>query len=66
MMLRRIDKDVPNGKDIAILEPGGNDLRFFGTRQQRAANIAEMQRRLHARSISVIVTMGDPAALSRL
>jgi len=42
MMLRRIDKDVPNGTDIAILQPGGNDLRFFGTKQQRAANIAEM------------------------
>jgi len=29
MMLRRIDKDVPNGTNIAILQPGGNDLRFF-------------------------------------
>jgi acyl-CoA thioesterase-1 len=55
MMLRRIDKDVPNGTDIAILQPGGNDLRFFGTKQQRAANIAEMERRLRARSIEVIV-----------
>jgi acyl-CoA thioesterase I len=55
MMLRRIDKDVPNGTDIAILQPGGNDLRFFGTKQQRAANVAEMERRLRARSISVIV-----------
>ena len=55
VMLRRIDKDVPNGTDIAILEPGGNDRRFFGTKEQRAANIAEMERRLRARSISVIV-----------
>ena len=55
MMLRRIDKDVPNGTDIAVLEPGGNDRRFFGTKEQRAANIAEMERRLRARSISVIV-----------
>jgi acyl-CoA thioesterase I len=55
MMLRRIDTDVPNGTDIAILQPGGNDLRFFGTKQQRAANIAEMERRLNARSIKVIV-----------
>jgi acyl-CoA thioesterase I len=55
MMLRHIDKDVPNGTDIAILEPGGNDRRFFGTKEQRAANIAEMERRLRARSISVIV-----------
>jgi acyl-CoA thioesterase-1 len=51
-MLRRIDKDVPSGTDIAILQPGGNDLRFFGTKQQRAANIAEMERRLRARSIN--------------
>jgi acyl-CoA thioesterase I len=55
MMLRRIDKDVPNGTDIAVLEPGGNDRRFFGTKEQRAANVAEMERRLRARSISVIV-----------
>jgi acyl-CoA thioesterase-1 len=55
MMLRRIDKDVPNGTDIVILEPGGNDRRFFVSREQRAANIAEMERRLQARSISVIV-----------
>jgi hypothetical protein len=37
--------------DIAILEPGGNDRRFFGTQEQRAGNIAEMERRLRARSI---------------
>ena len=55
MMLRRIDKDVPDGTDIVILEPGGNDRRFFGTKEQRAANIAEMERRLQARSMSVIV-----------
>jgi acyl-CoA thioesterase-1 len=55
MMLRRIDRDVPNGTDIAIVQPGSNDLRFFGTMQQRAANVAEMARRLRARSIKVIV-----------
>ena len=55
MMLRRVDKDVPNGTDIVILEPGGNDRRFFVSKEQRAANIAEMERRLQARSISVIV-----------
>ena len=55
MMLRRIDRDVPNGTDIVILEPGGNDRRFFVSKEQRAANIAEMERRLKARSISVIV-----------
>jgi acyl-CoA thioesterase-1 len=55
MMLRRIDRDVPNGTDIVILEPGKNDRRFFVSTEQRAANIAEMERRLRARSISVIV-----------
>jgi acyl-CoA thioesterase I len=55
MMLRRIDRDVPDGTDIVILEPGGNDRRFLVPMQQRAANIAEMERRLQARSISVIV-----------
>jgi len=55
MMLRRIDKDVPDGTDIVILEPGGNDKRFLVPPQWRAANIAEMERRLKARSISVIV-----------
>jgi acyl-CoA thioesterase-1 len=55
MMLRRIDRDVPDGTDIVILEPGGNDRRFLVPPQWRAANIAEMERRLKARSISVIV-----------
>jgi acyl-CoA thioesterase-1 len=55
MMLRRIDRDVPNGTDIVILQPGSNDLRFFGTLQQRAANVAEVARRLRSRSIKVIV-----------
>jgi acyl-CoA thioesterase-1 len=55
MMLRRIDKDVPDGTDIVILEPGGNDKRFLVLPQWRAANIAEMERRLQARSIQVIV-----------
>ena len=56
VMLRRIDKDVPKGTDIAILQPGGNDRRFFVAQQQRAANIAEMERRLRARGIKVIVS----------
>jgi len=55
MMLHRIDRDVPNGTDIVIVQPGSNDQRFFGTSQQRAANVAEMTRRLRARSIKVIV-----------
>ncbi len=54
-MLARIDRDVPDGTDIAILQPGSNDRRFFGTAEQRAANVAEMTRRLNARGIDVIV-----------
>ena len=54
-MLKRIDSDVPTGTDIVILQPGANDRRFLGTREQRAANIAAMERRLRNRSIKVIV-----------
>jgi acyl-CoA thioesterase-1 len=54
-MLSRIDTDVPKGTDIVILQPGGNDRRFLGTQEQRAANIAAMQRRLRERSIKVLV-----------
>ena len=55
MMRERLDKDVPQGTDIVILQPGANDLRFFGSKEQRAANIAAMVERLRARSIAVIV-----------
>jgi acyl-CoA thioesterase-1 len=54
-MLRRIDSAVPNETRIVILQPGGNDLRFFRTREQRAANIDAMAKRLRARNIKVIV-----------
>src|ERR1700739_4489442 len=54
-MLRRLDSAVPKGTDIVILQPGANDLRFFGTKEARAANIAAMARKLRARGIRVIV-----------
>jgi acyl-CoA thioesterase I len=54
-MLRRVDEAVPPGTSIVILNPGGNDLRFFGSKEQRAANIAAIVDRLHARHIKVIV-----------
>ncbi len=54
-MLKRIDSDVPTGTDIVILQPGANDRRFLGTKEQRAANIAAMERLLRNRSIKVIV-----------
>ena len=54
-MLRRIDAAVPKGTELVILQPGANDLRFFGTKAARTANIAAMVQRLHARGIRVIV-----------
>ena len=59
-MLRRLDSAVPKGTDIVILQPGGNDLRFFGTRAARAANIAAMVKRIEARGIRVVVYDPDP------
>ena len=41
-MLSRLDAAVPKGTNIVILQPGANDLRFFGTKEARAANIAAM------------------------
>jgi acyl-CoA thioesterase I len=60
-MLNRLDATVPNGTNIVILQPGSNDLRFFGSKEQRAANIAAIVKRLHARGIRVIVY--DPKKL---
>ena len=60
-MLRRLDSDVPEGTDIVILQPGANDLRFFGTREERTANITAMVNRLLERRIRVIVY--DPDAI---
>ncbi|WP_051346684.1 SGNH/GDSL hydrolase family protein [Bradyrhizobium sp. 2S1] len=54
-MLKRIDNAVPTGTDIVILQPGGNDRRFFVTKEQRAANVAAMERRLCDRAIKSIV-----------
>jgi acyl-CoA thioesterase I len=59
-MLRRLDASVPRGTDIVILQPGANDLRFFGTKEARTANIAAMVSRLRARGIRVIVYDPDP------
>jgi len=59
-MLNRIDSAVPKGTDIVILQPGGNDLRFFGTKERRAANISAMTARLRARGIRVIVYDPNP------
>jgi acyl-CoA thioesterase I len=59
-MRNRLDAVVPKGTDIVVLQPGANDLRFFGTKQARTANIAAMVQHLHARGIRVIVYDPDP------
>jgi acyl-CoA thioesterase I len=59
-MRNRLDGAVPKGTDIVILQPGGNDLRFFGSKEVRTANILAMTQRLHARGIRVIVYDPDP------
>ena len=54
-MLRRVDAAVPDGTHVVILQPGGNDARFLRSKEQRAANIDTMVKRLSARKIPSIV-----------
>ena len=54
-MLRRLDSAVPKGTNVVILQPGSNDLRFFGTKERRTANISAIVNKLRARGIRVIV-----------
>ena len=54
-MLGRLETAVPQGTRIVVLQPGANDLRFFGTKERRAANINAMVNQLQARKIEVIV-----------
>ena len=49
-MLRRLDHAVPNGVSAVILQPGGNDGR-----KGRPDRTAEIQSRLRARNIPVIM-----------
>ncbi|GJE55914.1 MULTISPECIES: GDSL-type esterase/lipase family protein [Methylobacterium] len=58
-MLGRLDAAVPEGTQLVVLQPGANDLRFFGTRERRSANIEAMLARLAERGIRAIVY--DPA-----
>lgn len=59
-MRNRLDATVPKGTDLVILQPGANDLRFFGSKEVRTANIEAMRQRLRARGIRVIVYDPDP------
>ncbi len=58
-MLKRVDSRVPDGTHIVIIQPGGNDVRFFRSEAHRAANIERMVARLSQRRIHAIVY--DPA-----
>jgi acyl-CoA thioesterase I len=49
-MLQRLDRAVPNGTSVVILQPGGNDAR-----KHREDRTAEIQSRLSARGIPVIL-----------
>jgi acyl-CoA thioesterase-1 len=49
-MLRRLDRAVPNGTSVVILQPGGNDRRK-GTTDRTS----EIQSRLSARGIPVVM-----------
>jgi acyl-CoA thioesterase-1 len=49
-MLRRLDQAVPKGTSAVILQPGGNDRR-----KGSADRTAEIQSRLSARNIPVII-----------
>jgi acyl-CoA thioesterase-1 len=53
-MLARLDSAVPQGTELVILQPGGNDARR-GSAAARAGNIAEIKRRLAARHVKVIM-----------
>ena len=62
-MLGRVDSAVPPGTSIVILNPGGNDLRFFGSKEQRAANIAMQLGRDGLKwNPDTEQILGDPAA----
>ena len=53
-MLGRLDSAVPDGTAVVILQPGGNDVRRAGS-GNTTGNITEIQRRLAARHIPVIM-----------
>lgn len=53
-MLGRMDGAVPKGTSAVILQPGGNDRRK-GSGADRAGNIAEIEKRLSASGVRVIM-----------
>jgi acyl-CoA thioesterase I len=53
-MLARLDRAVPNGTKVVILQIGGNDARRGIDATQRAANISAIRQKLQARNISIV------------
>ena len=53
-MLARLDRAVPDGTQIVILQPGTNDA-YMGTGAERSANIETIRRRLAARNIKLLL-----------
>jgi acyl-CoA thioesterase-1 len=53
-MLARLGSAVPDGTQLVIFQPGGNDARR-GQGGDRRGNIAEIKRRLAARHIKVLM-----------
>jgi acyl-CoA thioesterase-1 len=53
-MLARLDTTVPAATRLVILQPGTNDMAY-GSMADRAANIAEIGRRLAARGIRLLI-----------
>ena len=53
-MLNRLERAVPEGTRVVILQPGGNDWRH-GAEGWREANISQIVERLRARQIAVIM-----------
>jgi acyl-CoA thioesterase I len=53
-MLARLDRAVPRGANVVILQPGGNDWRQ-GLQDERAGNIAEIENRLRTRGVKVVM-----------
>jgi acyl-CoA thioesterase-1 len=64
-MLARLDASVPANTRIVILQPGGNDLRFGYTKEERANNIRAMVAKLQKRGIRVIVADNRQGLLAK-